>query len=62
MCCYVYHKTLCPQILPPKKILKLDTTFIAMEKLASVLHVFGCRSFSYAKYCQHIKLTKILLL
>jgi hypothetical protein len=36
--------------------------FIAMEKLASVLHVFGCPSFSYAKYCRHIKLTKILLL
>jgi hypothetical protein len=24
--------------------------------------VFGCPSFSYAKYCRHIKLTKILLL
>jgi hypothetical protein len=36
--------------------------FIAMEKLASVLHVFGYPLFSYAKYCRRIKLTKILLL
>jgi hypothetical protein len=35
---------------------------IAMEKLALILHVFGCPLFSYAKYCRRIKLTKIMLL